>query len=1102
MYLKSIEIQGFKSFANKTVLDFSKGITGIVGPNGSGKSNIADAVRWVLGEQKVKQLRGASMQDVIFAGTAQRRAQSCAYCAITLDNSDRCLGLDYDEITVTRRLYRSGESEYLLNGTECRLKDINELFYDTGIGKEGYSIIGQGQIDRILSGKPEERRALFDEAVGIVKYKRRKDVAEKKLAEEQDNLQRVTDILRELEKQVEPLQRQAEQAKQYLALRDALVKKDTVLFVREMDEATEKLSQVNVSDAAVQEDLRKTKEKSGALSEKYESLEKDINGLEGKAAEAREGASQAALRRSELEGQINVLKEQIRAEENSGAQLDEQQEKYRKQQFDAISDIEDQMSILTLIENQLQLILSNEGEAAQDALDNAASHELIEADLRKIEESRAAALSAVHACMGEDYALEQRSPGDSVDALKGPSQELLGRLEEKQQALAEIEASLQKKTEARKENEEKLRSSGDTVKALGNELQQQLQLHGSSKNRLETLRNLAERYEGFGNAVKMVMDRRNQVPGLEGVVAELIQVPKKYEVAIETALGGSVQNIVTRDEQTAKEMVQFLKKNRYGRATFLPLSNIRGRRDENCLRAASEEGAIGLACDLIDYRPELQVLAEYLLGRVLVVDNIDHALRIARNYRQSLRIVTLEGDLLNPGGSISGGAYRSSSNLMSRQRELEELEEQLLKAADRIAALRKRKEAAEDAQTALKNEGERLRREEQELLLSRNTASLGIRSMLNASYSEFSARTGFAADSLKRLSGELTTAFEALAGLDTSAENSARSIAEKKEKITGLSAEMQAAAEKAQTLQKRDAALAEEKSALLSAQKAVFGEKDSIAAELVSLQKEAMRVASQKEKLSQRIGAMTDYMLEEYHLTYQAAKESMIPEGTSLSQLRSETAALKSQMKALGSVNLDAIEQYKEVSGRYEFLNTQYQDLVQSEASLQGIIRDLDSGMRKQFRENFAMIQKEFNRVFKVLFGGGQGRIELDTEDGDVLTCGISIIAEPPGKKLQNMLQLSGGEKALTAISLLFAIQSLKPSPFCLLDEIEAALDDSNVARFAGYLTNLTEHTQFIVITHRRGTMERADRLFGITMQEKGISALVSVDLVQDQLDN
>ncbi len=395
-----------------------------------------------------------------------------------------------------------------------------------------------------------------------------------------------------------------------------------------------------------------------------------------------------------------------------------------------------------------------------------------------------------------------------------------------------------------------------------------------------------------------------------------------------------------------------------------------------------------------------------------------------------------------------------------------------------------------------------MQKEEQELLLSRNTASLGIRSMLNASYSEFSARTGFAAESLNRLSKELTAAFEALANLDASAENSARSIAEKKEKINTLSAEMQKAAEEAEILQKKDAALAKQKSEMLNAQKTAFKEKDSISAELVSLQKEAMRVASQKEKLSQRIGSLTDYMLEEYHLTYQAAKDKAVLDDTALSLLRSQTADLKSQMRALGSVNLDAIEQYKEVSGRYEFLNTQYQDLVQSEESLQGIIRDLDNGMRKQFRENFAMIQKEFNRVFKVLFGGGQGRIELDTEDGDVLTCGISIIAEPPGKKLQNMLQLSGGEKALTAISLLFAIQSLKPSPFCLLDEIEAALDDSNVARFAGYLTNLTEHTQFIVITHRRGTMERADRLFGITMQEKGISALVSVDLVQDQLDN
>ena len=1102
MYLKSIEIQGFKSFANKTVLDFSKGITGIVGPNGSGKSNIADAVRWVLGEQKVKQLRGASMQDVIFAGTAQRRAQSCAYCAITLDNSDRCLGLDYDEITVTRRLYRSGESEYLLNGTECRLKDINELFYDTGIGKEGYSIIGQGQIDRILSGKPEERRALFDEAVGIVKYKRRKDVAEKKLAEEQTNLQRVTDILQELEKQVGPLKKQSEQAREYLNLRDQLLKKDTVLFVREMDEATEKLSQVNVSDAAVQSDLRAAREASGALSTKYDALSNKLSALSEESTAARDEASQKNLEKSGLEGRINVLKEQLRSERSSNEQQKEQQDSLKKRQFESIAGIEDQLAVLKLIEEQLRFISENDSS-------NSEAREAIDRDLKTIENSRREALSAVRACMGADYVLEERSvrslgadaDGDAAGQT-GPSQELLEKLAERQQKLRRTETALQEKSDAMQGNSAKEKQLSQEVNRLSEALLQELQRHNNCKSRLETLRNLAERYEGFGNAVKQVMERRNAVPGLEGVVAELIQVPKKYETAIETALGGSVQNIVTRDEQTAKEMVQYLKKNRFGRATFLPLSNIRGHRDENCLRAAHEEGAIGLGCDLIHYSSELKVLAEYLLGRVLVVDNIDHALRIARNYRQSLRIVTLEGDLLNPGGSISGGAYRNSSNLMSRQRELEELELQILTAADRISALRKEKTEAEAQLQTIRDNGETLRNEEQELQLAKKTEEMGISAMLAASHSEFSARTGFAAETLERLSRELLQAFRRHETLAAAADTAAEDISAKEAEIEKLTREMQSAAETAAALEKTAAEKEQQRTALQDEQKAVFGEKDSLASKQLALEKEAMRVSAQKEKLTQRIGALSDYMFEEYKLNYQAAKESAVTDDSTISALRSQIAELKSQMKALGTVNLDAIEQYKEISGRYEFLNGQYQDLVKSEESLRDIIRDLDSGMRKQFRENFAMIQTEFDRVFKVLFGGGQGRIELDAEDSDVLTCGISIIAEPPGKKLQNMLQLSGGEKALTAIALLFAIQSLKPSPFCLLDEIEAALDDSNVARFAGYLTNLTEHTQFIVITHRRGTMERADRLFGITMQEKGISALVSVDLVQDQLEN
>lgn len=1095
MYLKSIEIQGFKSFANKTVLDFSEGITGIVGPNGSGKSNISDAVRWVLGEQKVKQLRGASMQDVIFAGTQQRRPQSYAYVAITLDNADHSLALDYPEVTVTRRLYRSGESEYVLNGTECRLKDINELFYDTGIGKEGYSIIGQGQIDKILSGRPEERRALFDEAVGIVKYKRRKDVAEKKLAEEQSNLTRVSDILAELERQVGPLRRQSEQAKEYLSLRERLLLLDANLYLRDMEAVTKELDSLGENESLVNEDLLRAREESEALRVQYDTIEERLRSLEQLLTEHRKGISRAELLRSNLSGQIDVQREQISSERNNAQHYTQRINALKKEQFDTIAGIEDNLSVLHSIREQISFIREQgSGEVEQ---------ENVELDLQLIDATLSETDSMVHACMGENYPLEARplrkaEEGAAPRAVDG----FLTGIEAKRQELSALSERL--RSEAWELNQ--LRSALSALRqeenGLADKCRRSYQQADSAKNRLETLQNLAERYEGFGNAVKAIMDRRAQYPGMLGVVAELIEVPKDYETAIETALGGSIQNIVTRDENTAKALVEHLKKNRLGRATFLPLQNIRGRRDESCLRASHEKGVLGLGCDLVHCAEDYSLLAEHLLGRVLVVNTLENALQIARKYRQSLRIVTLDGELLNPGGAISGGAYRNSSNLMSRRRELEELERELQRFREESALLEAERKNAGSRAEALSAQLLRGEQALKELELEKNTRTLSIASKINVEYSSLSTRTDFVTENLHRLNSQLERVFRERSEMEDAQRNSDGLLREKEERIRELQQLIENAAAEAAQLQEEIVRQDQERESLLSERKAFFGKKDTLSERLLSMEKESLRVQNKREKLEQRIESLTAYLYDEYGLTYQAAKERYSEAFTDVTALRGEVSGLKGQIRALGSVNLDAIEQYREISGRYEFLNTQYQDLVCSEASLKKIIDDLDEGMRKQFQENFILIRKKFNEVFRVLFGGGQGRIELDTEDRDVLTTSISIIAEPPGKKLQNMMQLSGGEKALTAIALLFAIQSLKPSPFCLLDEIEAALDDSNVARFADYLRNLTERTQFIVITHRRGTMERADRLFGVTMQEKGISALVSVDLVQDQLEN
>lgn len=1094
MYLKSIEIQGFKSFANRTVLDFSTGITGIVGPNGSGKSNIADAVRWVLGEQKVKQLRGASMQDVIFSGTQLKKPQNSAFVAITFDNKDRVLNLDYDEVRVSRRLYRSGESEYMLNGTECRLKDINELFYDTGIGKEGYSIIGQGQIDQILSGKDDERRNLFDEAVGIVKFKRRKAVAEKKMESEQLNMQRITDILKELEHQVGPLKKQSEQAKEYLSLRDQLIVFDSNLFVRDMQDTMKKLDSVNENGESVNTDLENIRRESAALTGKYDELEDSISKLELKVSNAKNDVSKSDLLKTNLEGQINVLTEQISGERNNALHYTQRINALEKEQFQHIADIEDNLSILNWIKEQISFIRgNNSGEVEAENID--LDLELINATL---EETK----STIATCMGTDFQLEDRPVKDAEKLTVGTRNDsFLKNIEEKRAALKKLEDRMdevQKMISSDTALMTRLASEND---ALYKKIQGMRQSQDAARNRLEALRNLAERYEGYGNAVKNVMDQKVRNAGILGVVADLIEVPREYETAIETALGGSVQNVVTEDENTAKRMVEFLKRDRLGRATFLPLSNIRGKRDENCERAAHENGAVGLGCDLIHFDAKYKILAEYLLGRILVVNNIDTALAIQRKYHQGLRIVTLEGDLLNPGGSISGGAYRNSSNLMGRKRELEEIEEGLKKSraeSEKLeAALTESQNRVALAKASIASHQAELTK----LELDKNTQTLGIASQINIEYSSLSTRTDFTTENLHRLNSEFEKCFTEKSEMEDAQQNSDAILAEKEGRIRELKELISNAEESAALLDRqiREDEAAKEK--LLAERKSFFGKKDEISERLLSMEKESMRVQNRKEKLDQKIDSLTSYMFEEYNLTYQGAMEKYSETYTDAALLRSQVGDLKNRIKALGSVNIDAIEQYKEISGRYEFLNSQYLDLIESEKSLSKIIEDLDAGMRRQFNENFKRIQEQFDKVFKQLFGGGQGRIVLDTEDPDVLTTAITIIAEPPGKKLQNMMQLSGGEKALTAISLLFAIQSLKPSPFCLLDEIEAALDDSNVARFAEYLHNLTDHTQFILITHRRGTMEKTDRLFGITMQEKGVSALVSVDLVADQLD-
>lgn len=1186
MYLKSIEIQGFKSFANKIVFDFHNGITGIVGPNGSGKSNVADAVRWVLGEQKVKQLRSSSMQDVIFSGTEQRKPQGFAYVAITLDNSDKHLAIDYDQVTVSRRVYRSGESEYMINGSACRLKDINELFYDTGIGKEGYSIIGQGQIDKILSGKPEERRELFDEAAGIVKFKRRKAIAQKKLEDEKQNLVRVNDILTELEKQVGPLARQSEAAKEYLRLKEELKKYDVNQFLMETEGLRLQIKESEDKENIVAKDLEDAKTISEGIKEQYDALDTYLTELDEAINALRNEKNSSNMEISGLEGRINVLKEQINTERMNAehiagriktihteiASRQEQEVSYQQARADIASQVNAALEKLKEAEG----ILTAEDEkirSFEQKLDEGKGRMM---DLLNDKGSLTARQQRYEAML-EQVNVRRSEVCQKLLKFKSDESEQDELLLNLKKEADEIDEGISQRDEAQSLCESRTEELEAQVKRLNKNLNDKQQEYHTSYTKLESLRNLAERYEGYGGSIRKVMEVRDRIKGIHGVVADLITVPKQYEIAVETALGGSIQNIVTDSDQTAKQLIEYLKKNRFGRATFLPLTSISSKNSFSQEKALLEPGVLGLANTLVEADKQYEGLMNYLLGRVVVVDTIDNAIALAKKFQYSLRIVTLEGELLSAGGSMTGGAFKNTSNLLGRKREIEELEERCTKALSDVEQLEKELVMNEGLLTESKEELDRIRGEKQSLYLKQNTVRINLKriedkkteiresygdlerenvqleaqireiggsqqelltavetlekqnrdtgeelELLNSGlekaksdreqfYRNLSAvqleasglkqKDDFEQENIKRIKEEIRRLEEELLGLTNGSDDSQLIVGEKEKEIELLKGQIDKEKSRGEELEQSIADKAGKKELKSKEQKELFRTREELTGRIGLLDKELFRLQSQKEKLNERMEGHVNYMWNEYELTFSSAEALRNHEWTSLPDIKRMIASLKDEIRKLGNVNVNAIEDYKEVSERYEFMKTQHDDLVSAEGTLLKIIDELDSGMRKQFEEKFREIRAEFDKVFKELFGGGRGTLEL-VEDEDILEAGIQIISQPPGKKLQNMMQLSGGEKALTAIALLFAIQNLKPSPFCLLDEIEAALDDSNVDRFAKYLHKLTKYTQFIVITHRRGTMVSADRLFGITMQEKGVSTLVSVNLIEEDLES
>ena len=1185
MYLKSIEMQGFKSFAHKIVFDFHNGITGIVGPNGSGKSNVADAVRWVLGEQRIRQLRGGTMQDVIFSGTENRRPLSYAYVAITLDNSDHQLAIDYEEVTIARKLYRSGESEYLINGSACRLKDVNELFYDTGIGKEGYSIIGQGQIDRILSGKPEERRELFDEAAGIVKFKRRKNMSLKKLEDERQNLLRVNDILAELEKQREPLARQAETAKEYLRKREELKTYDINMFLLETARLKGQIKDIQEKLAMTKEELEKASSDYGNMKAEYNAVEEQMDTIDDSIEHYKSKLNETNLLKQQLENEIALLKEQI----NSAHTADRHFAKRSDAIHEEIKTREENLAQLAEesgeLEAQLEEKQKEEAAAKEQLIDTQTKIATLTSDIEKHKNeiiellnnraSTRAKIQRYDTMMEQIQVRKAQMKSQLADSEAEVRSENENR-EKYEQELKDISGQIISLTEKSEGYEKKIEELQKRIETGGEEFRKTQASYHREQSRLESLRNITERYDGYGNSIRRVMEHKNREPGLLGVVADIIKVDREYETAIETALGGSIQNIVTDTEDTAKRMIAFLKKNRYGRATFLPLTSAGTGRGMNRPEALQEPGVIGMADTLVCVEEKYRGLASNLLGRTIVVDHIDHGIAIARKYRQTLRLVTIEGELLNPGGSMTGGAFKNSSNLLGRRREIEDLEKVVLQwkqkmeeareQTDRLRSERagyyevideiqkqlqeayviqntakmnveqsgKRIAAAMEETRRVRSETEELDRQitdisdNQESIALELDTSENLEQELTASVTDgqstleelrvlegehqklseeahlacagLEQQNFFAKENVARIEEELVKYRNELENLESGKDNVSQEIKEKEDQIQEIRQTIDNSKELFEEIEAEIRKSVKEREELNRQHKSFLQKREDMSRHMSDLDKEIFRLESRRESYEEAEDKQINYMWEEYELTYGHALELRNENLTDLAVMKKRIQALKSEIKGLGAVNVNAIEDFKNLSERYDFLKGQHDDLVEAEATLVKIVEELDEAMRKQFAEQFARIGEEFDRVFKELFGGGKGTLEL-MEDADILEAGIRIIAQPPGKKLQNMMQLSGGEKALTAISLLFAIQNLKPSPFCLLDEIEAALDDSNVTRFAKYLHKLTKNTQFIVITHRRGTMTAADRLYGITMQEKGVSALVSVSLLEDELD-
>lgn len=1178
MFLKRLDIVGFKSFAERVTVDFVKGVTAVVGPNGSGKSNITDGIRWVLGEQSAKSLRGAKMEDIIFAGSDSRRGLNVAEVTLTLDNDDSFLPIDYHEVSVTRRVYRSGESEFFINKQSCRLKDIVDLFMDSGLGKEAFSIISQGKVEEILSSKSEERRTIFEEAAGVLKYKSRKKKAEYKLAETQENLNRVQDILHELEGQVEPLKIQASIAKDYLEKKEELEKIEVALTVFEVEELHGKYK-------ALSKSVEEGKDRELKLAATMQKREADVERMKEHLSaldDSIDDLQQVLLLTSEelekLEGRKEVLKERKKNAHQNKAQLERTIEELSVKISQLTHEKQEQENLLNSYTNELEKIKSELSEKQKLAstydqnLDEMI--EELKSEYFDLLNEQASSRNEIN-YLEEQLSQQERKNTRLLDSNQRYVTERQEILEKKLKIEANyslIEKQLSDQIKSFRDTTAKLENLKNSYQKKETALYQAYQLLQQTRSRKEVLESMQEDYAGFFQGVKEILKAKDELGGIHGAVAELITTDKEYETAIEIALSSSMQHVVVQDESAARKAIQFLKQHSFGRATFLPLSVIKERSINHHDLALIENhpAFVGLAKNLVKYQAQFQSIIGNLLGTVIVTSDLKGANDIAKLMNYRYRLVTLQGDVVNPGGSMTGGAVKQKNNsLLSRQRELEQIVEKLSVMEQKTEELEKDVKSSKEliqqhelTLEELRSKGENLRLEEQkirgdireielneknvndhlklydserEAFESEKTRMIGRKDELQVKVKEISTSLEKLDKEIEELSVKKTTQQTSkdelqnqLTELKVVHASKQQVYENQKEKVERIKLDLQESQQKHKDAAEDYSLLSNEMSSSSSGEEKLdeaankkLQDKNKTVELIASRREERLQLQEKLEheerelkelkrqdkqlqdilkdeevklnRLDVELDNRLNHLREEYFLTFEGAKEKYSLE-IEVDEARKRVKLIKLAIDELGTVNLGAIDEYERVSERFTFLTEQRDDLLEAKDTLYQVIDEMDDEMKRRFEQTFNAIRSHFESVFQALFGGGRAELKL-TDPNDLLNTGVDIVAQPPGKKLQNLGLLSGGERALTAIALLFSILKVRPVPFCVLDEVEAALDEANVHRFAQYLKKFSHETQFIVITHRKGTMEEADVLYGVTMQESGVSKLVSVRL-------